>query len=83
MNNEKCDPSETIVLGKPLICKKSVIFEDNFREETVDERKWLVEEYIAINKEEVCINHIFFLINSKIIFRILNFCHIKKTDVAL
>lgn len=56
LKDGRCTPSESVVLGKSLTCKESVIFEDNFNEELIDERKWLIEQYIATSEGQVCVS---------------------------
>ncbi|XP_057670683.1 beta-1,3-glucan-binding protein-like [Diorhabda carinulata] len=41
-----CENSISLVSGSVLICKDSTVFEDDFKSSSVNEDKWLVEQYI-------------------------------------
>ncbi|RZC41379.1 Gram-negative bacteria binding protein 2 [Asbolus verrucosus] len=46
IRDSTCETSKTVVARKSLICKNSVIFQDNFDSSAIDGNKWLIEEYI-------------------------------------
>lgn len=41
-----CENSISFVSGLVLICKDSIVFEDNFKSDSLNDDKWLVEQYI-------------------------------------
>nr|BAG14263.1 GNBP1 [Tenebrio molitor] len=46
LKNSSCETSPTTVRGRSVICKNSIIFEENFNGEGIDTKKWLIEQYI-------------------------------------
>ncbi|KAJ3661452.1 hypothetical protein Zmor_005847 [Zophobas morio] len=66
IGDKPCKNSITSVSGKTLICKDDLVFEEQFNKPKIDDKKWIIEQYIPTynsldyefvsyqNRPEVC-----------------------------
>lgn len=52
-SGDSCVTSQTTASDQLVVCKDTIVFEDNFNQNVIDENKWLIEQYFPTDPVSV------------------------------